>query len=74
MGGVLLAHRGTEGAVESQTAAAALKVLGGAVDGVKAYHLPGLERTRHLVRVVKTNPTPAEYPRRDGVPAKRPLQ
>ena len=35
--------------------------------------IPGLDGVRHLVVVDKIAPTPARYPRRVGVPVKRPL-
>lgn len=73
VGGVLLAHRGHEAADEGPAAAAALEKLGGKIESLTAYTLPGLDKKRYIVRVVKERPTPAEYPRRDGVPAKRPL-
>ncbi len=36
-------------------------------------HLPGVEQTHYLVLIDKTRPTPAKYPRRPGMPTKRPL-
>ena len=73
-GGVLLAHRGHE-APEMETAAAttALGSLGGRLEEITPYSLPGLDKTRYIVRVVKTAATLPAYPRREGVPAKRPL-
>jgi len=35
--------------------------------------LPGLAAARHLVVVEKVAATPDRYPRRPGMPAKRPL-
>jgi len=35
--------------------------------------LRGLAETRHLVVVDKVAPTPERYPRRPGIPKKRPL-
>jgi len=36
--------------------------------------LPGVVEERYLVIVDKVAATPARYPRRVGIPAKRPLQ
>ncbi|MFY9140331.1 MAG: hypothetical protein WBJ83_05645 [Thermacetogeniaceae bacterium] len=42
------------------------------MEKVIPYSFPG-ERGRHVVVVEKTAVTPEKYPRRAGVPAKRPL-
>lgn len=72
-GGRLIAYRGREGEREAEDSAAALALLGGAVAEVRRLRLPfsGAERT--LVVVDKVAPTPARYPRRPGIPEKRPL-
>jgi 16S rRNA (guanine527-N7)-methyltransferase len=36
--------------------------------------LHGLAETRYLVLVDKVAPTPAKYPRRPGIPSKRPIR
>ena len=40
---------------------------------VKPVHVAGLEDDRVLVILEKIAPTPARYPRRPGLPKKRPL-
>jgi 16S rRNA (guanine527-N7)-methyltransferase len=72
-GGALLAHRGHDAPEEIIAARVAAETLGARIDGTTRYDLPGLDKPRHIVRVVKTAPTPPTYPRRDGMPAKRPL-
>lgn len=72
-GGALLAHRGHEAPAETAAAEKALSALGGSVVETLPYDLPGLDKKRYIVRVLKTLPTPSAYPRREGVPAKRPL-
>lgn len=73
VGGSLYLHRGASGAEEPQEAQSALGHLGAKVGGQWAYHLPGLTQPRFIVRVDKTSPTSDRYPRRTGIPAKRPL-
>ncbi len=51
----------------------ALELLGGKISEVKEVLLPGTADKRFLVVITKTAPTPAAYPRRPGMPAKRPL-
>ena len=48
-------------------------VLGGTIAGVDAYDL-GSDAGGSIVRIEKTGPTPSAYPRKPGVPKKRPLQ
>jgi 16S rRNA (guanine527-N7)-methyltransferase len=73
VGGALLAHRGHEAPSETAAAADALARLGGRAGDPFAYDLPGLDKKRYIVRIDKIAPTPDGYPRREGVPAKKPL-
>lgn len=54
-------------------AGAAVAELGGATPKVLPITVPGLTDGRALVTVQKRSPTPARYPRRSGMPRKRPL-
>lgn len=53
----------------------ALHLLGGEISEIKAYKLPDEDpgENRKLIRVRKTRPTPEAYPRKVGIPSKRPL-
>jgi 16S rRNA (guanine527-N7)-methyltransferase len=73
VGGAWIAHRGADAPAEIEASAEALKQLGGEVAASYAYRLPHLDRPRHIVRVRKTSETPDKFPRRAGMPAKRPL-
>lgn len=72
VGGCLLALRGPQGEKEAQAAKKAFGQLGGRLLQVYPYRLPTGD-PRCLVVVEKFRPTPAAYPRRPGIPAKRPL-
>ena len=50
----------------------AIGALGGTVAGVDAYDV-GSDAGGSIVRIEKTGPTPSGYPRKPGVPKKRPL-
>ena len=71
--GVFVAQKGREVDKEVEAAKPAVKILGGRVQEVRAVRLPGADDERHLVVVQKVTPTPPQYPRRPGIPAKRPL-
>lgn len=73
LGGALVAWRGQREPEDEAAGARAAGLLGLSVEEplrVKPY--PGA-RHRHLHVMVKTAPTPARFPRRDGVARKRPL-
>lgn len=72
-GGVLVAHKTESAADEIEEARTAVAALGG--DGVETLPVaaPGLRDGRVLVVVRKTAETPEAYPRRAGMPGKRPL-
>ena len=68
---VALKHGGIEDEIES--ASRALTILGGRFKGIHPVDLPGLEDNRVALEIEKIGPTPEQYPRRAGMPAKRPL-
>jgi len=73
VGGIFVAQKGVEIEGEVEAAQAAMKALGGRMKEVRVVQLPGLEAPRHLVVVEKVASTSEKYPRRAGMPAKRPL-
>jgi 16S rRNA (guanine527-N7)-methyltransferase len=73
VGGVAVAQKGETGPAEAQASEGALRILGGAVERLIPLQLPGVVETRYLVRVRKLAATPTRYPRRPGIPVKRPL-
>ncbi|OGO10618.1 MAG: hypothetical protein A2Y93_15350 [Chloroflexi bacterium RBG_13_68_17] len=73
LGGRAVAQKGESGPAEAHAAEGALRVLGGRMHQVIRVELPGVAELRFLVVIEKTAATPPEYPRRAGLPAKRPL-
>ena len=73
VGGRVVAHK--HGGLEDELSASdcALSELGGRLAGVYPVTLEGLTDNRVVVAFEKTAPTPDRYPRRVGIPAKRPL-
>ena len=72
-GGITVAHKHGGQDEELAEAEHALSELGGRVVGVHPVTLEGLTDNRVVVAFEKTVPTPGRYPRRVGIPAKRPL-
>ena len=73
VGGEALAQKGEKGPAEVHLAAEAVRILGGHVRRLTPVNLHGLAENRYLVVIDKVATTPKEYPRRPGVPTKRPL-
>ena len=71
--GIFAAWKGPGAYEEMKNAAEAIRILGGAEPEVQTYQLPGTEETRTIILTKKINSTPAKYPRRAGIPSKRPL-
>jgi 16S rRNA (guanine527-N7)-methyltransferase len=73
LGGRMLAMKAADASEECASAARAIRLLGGGEPQLTPIHLPGIEPRRFLVIIPKEAPTPPAYPRRPGLPAKRPL-
>lgn len=73
-GGIVIAQKGPSAQEETQAAEYAIAILGGRLKMVLPIELLGLAETRNLVLIEKSARTPAEYPRRPGIPLKRPLK
>lgn len=73
VGGCLAAPKGSGAAREVREAANALHLCGGEVDTIQPLRVPGPGPAPTLVLIRKSAETPGQYPRRPGMPAKRPL-
>jgi 16S rRNA (guanine527-N7)-methyltransferase len=73
IGGLALAQKSKEAEKETQRAAAAIAALGGQLREVTPVVVPELNESRYQVIIEKIVGTPEKYPRRTGVPAKKPL-
>lgn len=74
VGGHILAQKGREARAEAESAEAAFGTLGGHLKAMLPAQVPGLDEERWLVVAEKVAITPTKYPRRPGMPAKRPLR
>lgn len=72
-GGVMVALK--HGGIDAELAGAghALEVLGGRIGKSHLVEVTGLTDNRIVVSVEKVRSTPERYPRRPGIPSKRPL-
>jgi 16S rRNA (guanine527-N7)-methyltransferase len=73
LSGHLATPKGSSVDREMEASAGALNVLGGEIVSSETLKVPGSFHNQRLVLVRKVAPTPARYPRRAGIPKKRPL-
>jgi 16S rRNA (guanine527-N7)-methyltransferase len=73
-GGSFVAQK--KGNIESEISSAtkAISLLGGNLREIKPLDLAEFADARSLVVIDKVSPTPPKYPRRPGIPAKRPIK
>jgi 16S rRNA (guanine527-N7)-methyltransferase len=74
VGGYLIAQKKGDISVELEQSLKAIEMLGGRLSGVEKIRLAGLDDERYLILIEKTGATPQKYPRRSGMPEKRPLK
>jgi 16S rRNA (guanine527-N7)-methyltransferase len=72
-GGLVVAQKSQGVHEEVDRAARAVETVGGRVHALKDVTIPELTKPRCLVVLEKTGPAPSKYPRRPGMPEKRPL-
>lgn len=71
--GACIAMKGVSAQGELADSKVALKTLGGRFDKIETVMLPAVEEAHHLVFIQKVGQTPSDYPRKPGIPAKKPL-
>lgn len=74
VGGYLIAQKKGDIQVELEKSLNAIEMLGGRLSSVEKIRLTGLEDNRYLVVIDKVKSTPEKYPRRPGMPEKRPIK
>jgi 16S rRNA (guanine527-N7)-methyltransferase len=73
VGGSILSQKGESGPAEAHAAEHPAQLLGGHLKYLKKLTLTGVVEERYLVVIEKVAATPPQYPRRVGLPAKKPL-
>lgn len=73
VGGAAIAMKGKDIQQELASAERALQTLGGKIEVVQKIFLPILNEERNLIKISKIDSTPEKYPRRPGLPVKKPL-
>lgn len=73
IGGRFIAQKKGEIEREVDRAKEAISILGGKLNQIKTIEMDEFDDARHLVIIDKIYPTPGKYPRRPGVPKRRPI-
>ena len=73
LGGKAVYFKGPDCQKEVDEAEKAIELLGGKLKAVHQVEVPGLEGERYLLEIEKVQASPARYPRKAGMPKKRPL-
>ncbi|MGA8850004.1 MAG: 16S rRNA (guanine(527)-N(7))-methyltransferase RsmG [Dehalococcoidia bacterium] len=74
IGGRFIAQKKGEIDEEINKAKEAIAILGGKLDQIKKIELDEFNDVRYLVIIDKIHPTPSKYPRRPGLPRRRPIR
>ena len=72
-GGCFISYKSADSDEEIEQSKKALDILGGKIEKVDKFMLPGSDMGRALVMVEKVKNTPKKYPRKAGMPSKEPL-
>jgi len=73
-GGKFVSYKGKQVDEELDKAKFSWEILGGKLEKVVSFKLPDNKENRALVVIEKVNSSPIKYPRKAGIPEKRPLK
>ena len=71
--GICICMKSNKADEEIKEAQKALEILGGKIEKVEKFNLPGTDNERTIIVVRKIKSTPKNYPRKAGIPVKKPL-
>lgn len=72
-GGYFISYKSEEVKEEVKSAENAVKRLGGEIEQIDSFKLPGTDIGRCFIKIKKVNKISGKYPRKAGLPAKEPL-
>jgi len=71
--GIMVAFKGSNFKQELSENYKVIKELGGSLESINIIRIPNSSHTRSIILIRKIKSTPEKYPRRNGIPLKRPL-
>lgn len=73
-GGLCICMKGQDIADEIKNSEVAIEVLGGEIETIDEFCLPGTDMGRNIIVIRKVKNTNKKYPRKAGIPSKDPLK
>lgn len=73
IGGKCICMKGSNIEEEIENSKNAISILGGKIEIIEEFCLPGTDMVRNIIVITKINNTPAKYPRKAGTPSKEPI-
>lgn len=73
IGGKCIIMKGPNISEELEKSKRAINILGGKIEKIEEFVLPGTDMIRNIIIIKKYKSTPAIYPRKAGTPLKKPL-
>lgn len=74
VGGKIICMKGSNVKEEIENARFAIKELGGEIQELIEFNLPDTNMKRNIIIIGKVKNTPNKYPRKSGLPSKKPLK
>ncbi|MDE5933403.1 MAG: 16S rRNA (guanine(527)-N(7))-methyltransferase RsmG [Lachnospiraceae bacterium] len=71
--GCFISYKSEKLTEEMKTAEKAINILGGRIEKQVDFQIPGSDIYRNLLVIYKEKETPANYPRKAGIPSKKPI-
>ena len=72
--GLCVCMKGSNSIEEIEESKKALEILGGKIERVDEFNLPGTDIRRTIIVIRKIKDTPKKYPRKPGTPSKEPIK
>lgn len=74
VGGIFISYKSSDVDDEVLESKKAISILGGKLDNVVKFQLPGTDINRSFIKIEKIKNTGKKYPRKAGLPSKEPLK
>lgn len=74
VGGKFICMKGNNINEEVNEAKKAIEILGGKIEKIDNFVIPETDIERNIIIISKVKPTPKQYPRKAGTPAKQPIK
>lgn len=73
IGGKCICMKGSNIEEELENSKNAISILGGKIENIESFTLPGTDIARNVMVISKVSKTPEKYPRKAGTPSKEPI-